>query len=148
MKDKTPVAPVFPYTHSTAQLNKSKRNCPATKAQSLSLKALVDRLFPCNHPDNQSATAREAGCNSANKKQEKRCTPYNQLEKRIIVMAKRWDYTPEELKWALSQSKIKPREWSLVCTDDEKPTRIQRNRKCNNTNNGPLSGVYSTRSIL
>ena len=124
MKNNTPVAPVFPYTHSTTQLNKSKRNCPATKAQSLSLKALVDQLFPCNHPDNQPATAKITGRNSANKKQEKRSTPYNQLEMRIIVMAKRWDYTPEDLTWALTQSKIKPREWSLVCTIDEKLTDV------------------------
>lgn len=119
MRDNLPVATIFPYTPEPAKLGEPACKPPATKAQPPSLKVLVDQLFPCNHLDNQSATVRKNDHNSINKKQGEWCISYTLLEKRIIVMAKRWDYSPEELKWALSQSKIKPHAWTLVCTADE-----------------------------
>ena len=79
----------------------------ATDVQPNSLKALVEQRFTRNQSCNQSATHAKRQCN------------FESLEKRVLMMAKRWCYTPEELLWALKEAKSNPESWSQLCVDDE-----------------------------
>ena len=124
MNNNKPVAQFPCYTPATVQLDQQERNSFATKVQPFSLKELVEQRFPRNCHATKTQPKEKQGAIEVEKSQIRNCDSYDQLKKRIILMAKRWDYTPEELTWALSQSKIKPREWSLVCTADEKLTNV------------------------
>lgn len=123
MNNNKPVAQFSYYTPATSQLNQQKRNSFATKTQPVSLKELVDQRFPRNCPATKMQLDKKLGA-IRTKKEEDNSDTFTQLDERIILMAKRWDYTADELTWVLTQSKIKPHDWNLVCTADEKLTYV------------------------